>query len=201
MLDHRRKTLDLIRFPNFTKVSLFSSFFIFISPFFFFFLTYDSCHQSNKFFPKISIIYLAPYQPRQTFEGRERPEVSQRIFNLFSPSLPIRPRNRFDSYAIYHRASIKELPDALDWFPIEVGRAIGTLEQRCYRLLRSRCPNGTNFPWKTGRRGEGKGMDGGCNWLIDERFREQNSIPCNIIFLTILDIFFQYCSNCVRRKS
>lgn len=36
MLDHRRKTSDLIRFPNFTKVSLFSSTFIFISPFFFF---------------------------------------------------------------------------------------------------------------------------------------------------------------------
>lgn len=83
---------------------------------------------------------------------RTSPSFSTNLQFILSPPslLPIRPRNRFDSYAIYHRASIKELPDALDWFPIEVGRAIGTLEQRCYRLLRSRCPNGTNFPWKTG---------------------------------------------------
>lgn len=100
------------------------------------------------------------------------------------PLLPIRPRNRFDSYAIYHRASIKELPDALDWFPIEVGRAIGTLEQRCYRLLRSRCPNGTEFSMENG---EMRGM-GGCNWLIGNSFARNFANSIYIIF----DDFLQF---------
>lgn len=138
---------------------------------------------STKIFPRDPLGAILNFRRRDV----ERLEVSQRIFNLFSafpPLLPIRPRNRFDSYAIYHRASIKELPDALDWFPIEVGRAIGTLEQRCYRLLRSRCPNGTEFSMENG---EMRGM-GGCNWLIGNSFARNFANSIYIIF----DDFLQF---------
>lgn len=53
MLDHRRKTSDLIRFPNFTKVFLpFSSTFISISFLFFFFFNIRFLPAVEQIFPQ-----------------------------------------------------------------------------------------------------------------------------------------------------